>query len=293
MNELKDRLEQCFKSYPVLDEAMMNSKTAELVAMAPENANEETYKLMLSCLDLTTLSAVDTVDKVQGMANKVNQFQSKYPQLPNVGAICVYPALVSTVRETLTVNGVDIASVAGGFPASQTFIEIKVAETSLAVMEGADEIDMVLGVGEFLAGNYDKAFEDISEVKAACGTAKLKVILETGALKTAENIYKASIIALEAGADFIKTSTGKEIAAASPEAAFVMTSAIKAFAEKSNKKIGFKPAGGISTAEEALKYYTVVKEVLGQEWLNNKLFRIGASRLANDLLIKLGVESYF
>lgn len=295
MNDLKDKLQDCFASYPTMDEATMTSKTTELLAKANENANEEVYKLMLSCLDLTTLSAVDTVEKVQTMANKVNDFQSKFPHLPNVGAICVYPALVATVREALTANGVDIASVAGGFPASQTFIEVKVAETSLAVMDGADEIDMVLGVGEFLSGNYDKVFEDISELKAACGSAKLKVILETGALKTAENIYKASIIALEAGADFIKTSTGKEIAAASPEAAFVMTSAIKAFQEKSNKKVGFKPAGGISTTEEALKYYTIVKEVLGQDWLNNKMFRIGASRLANDLLTTLGYEgeTYF
>lgn len=295
MNDLRDRLEACFKSYPSLDEATVLSSTANFVAKANENANIDTYKLILSCLDLTTLSAVDTVEKVQNMAQKVNNFQSKFPEFPNVGAICVYPAMVAAVRESLTTNGVDIASVAGGFPASQTFIEVKVAETSLAVMDGADEIDMVLGVGEFLSGNFEKVFEDISELKAACGSAKLKVILETGALKTVENIYKASIIALEAGADFIKTSTGKEIAAASPEAAFVMTTAIKAFEEKSNKKIGFKPAGGISTTEEALKYYTIVKEVLGEEWLNNHLFRIGASRLANDLLVSLGYEgeTYF
>lgn len=294
MNDLKDRIDACIKSYPAMDENTVKTETANLVAKAGENANADTYKTILSCLDLTTLSAIDTVEKVQGMAEKVNKFQSKYPDYPNVGAICVYPAMVASVRESLKAQGVDIASVAGGFPASQTFIEIKVAETSLAVMDGADEIDMVLGLGDFLVGNYEKAFEDISEVKAACGNAKLKVILETGALKTTENIYNASILAMEAGADFIKTSTGKEIAAASPEAAYIMTKAIKEFTAKSGRKIGFKPAGGISTTDEALKYYTIVKENLGEEWLNNNLFRIGASRLANDILLSLGhSEVYF
>lgn len=293
MNELKNRLDACIKSYPAMDDATMTSKTAALVALANDNANTDTYKTILSCLDLTTLSAVDTVEKVQTMVNKVNDFKSNFADLPNVGAICVYPALVATVREALSTNGVDIASVAGGFPASQTFIEIKVAETSLAVMDGADEIDMVLGVGEFLSGNYEKVFEDISEIKAACGDAKLKVILETGALVSAENIYTASILAMEAGADFIKTSTGKELPAASCEAAYVMTFAIKEFEKKSGKKIGFKPAGGISTTDEALKYYTIVKENLGEAWLNNKLFRIGASRLANNLLETLGEKAYF
>lgn len=295
MNELIKKLDACIKSYNGMDDATMLSKTTEIVAKSGKEANEDTYKLILSCLDLTTLSATDTVEKVQGMVNKVNHFQTNFSDYPNVGAICVYPALVATVRESLKVNGVDIASVTGGFPASQTFIEIKVAETSLAVMDGADEIDMVLGIGEFLTGNLEKCFEDISEIKAACGTAKLKVILETGALKTAENIYNASIIAMEAGADFIKTSTGKEIDAASPEAAYVMTKAISEFTAKSGRKVGFKAAGGISTTEEALKYYTIVKENLGDEWLNNKLFRIGASRLANSLLVSLGHtgETYF
>lgn len=293
--ELNNKLDACIKSYQGIDDATMNKKTAEIVAKAGEDANKETYKLILSCLDLTTLSAVDTVEKVQNMVYKVNLFQSKFPEYPNVGAICVYPALVAAVRESLNVNGVDIASVAGGFPAAQTFIEVKVAETSLAVLDGADEIDMVLGVGEFLSGNYDKCFEDIAEIKAACGNAKLKVILETGALKTAENIYNASIIAMEAGADFIKTSTGKEISAASPEAAYVMTKAIREFTAKSGRKVGFKAAGGISTTEEVLKYYAIVKENLGKEWLNNKSFRIGASRLANNLLENLGYEgeTYF
>jgi len=291
--ELNDKLDECIKSYQGMDDATMNAKTAEIIAQANDFANIDTYKTLLSCLDLTTLSVEDTVEKVQNMAYKVNLFQSKYPAYPNVGAICVYPALVAPVREALNANGVDIASVAGGFPASQTFIEVKVAETSLAVMDGADEIDMVLGVGEFLSGNFDKCFEDITEIKAACGNAKLKVILETGVLKSADNIYKASIIAMEAGADFIKTSTGKEVAAASPEAAFVMTSAIKDFTARSGRKVGFKPAGGISTAEEALKYFAIVNENLGQEWLNNNYFRIGASRLANDLMKALGEEAYF
>ena len=295
MNDLVERLDACINNYQGIDDATMNSKTAEIVAKADKVASADIYKLILSCLDLTTLSVLDTVEKVQGMVNKVNQFQTSFPDYPNVGAICVYPALVATVRESLKVNGVDIASVAGGFPAAQTFIEVKVAETSLAVMDGADEIDMVLGVGEFLSGNLEKCFEDISEIKAACGNAKLKVILETGALKTAKNIYNASIIAMEAGADFIKTSTGKEVAAASPEAAYVMTKAISEFTAKSGRKVGFKAAGGISTTEEVLKYYTIVKENLGEEWLNNNYFRIGASRLANNLLASLGYtgETYF
>ena len=293
MNELQDRLTSCIKSYKGLDDATVAAQTGAIVANAKNYANTETYKTILSCLDLTTLSVLDTVEKVQKMANKVNQFQANFPNYPNVGAICVYPAMVATVRENLTVNGVDIASVAGGFPASQTYIEVKIAETSLAVMDGADEIDMVLGVGEFLSGNMEKVFEDISEIKAACGNAKLKVILETGALISAENIYTASILAMEAGADFIKTSTGKEIAAATPEAAYVMTTAIKEFMDKSGRMVGFKPAGGISTPEEALKYYAIVKENLGDKWLNNSYFRIGASRLANNLLEALGEKAYF
>lgn len=291
--EFIEKLQNAIQSYPALDAAAVEVKTSELVAKASQNANIDTYKLLLNCLDLTTLSVSNTVEKVAEMVEKVNNFQSKYPELPNVGAICVYPAMVATVRENLKTQGVDIVSVAGGFPASQTFIEVKVAETCLAVMDGADEIDMVLGVGEFLSGNYDTVFEDISEIKAACGNAKLKVILETGALVSPEKIYIASIIALEAGADFIKTSTGKEVTAATVEAAYVMTLAIKAYCEKSGEKVGFKAAGGISTAEEALKYYTIVKENLGQEWLNNSLFRIGASRLANDLMVALGEKSYF
>ncbi len=291
--ELLEKIQNAIASYPTLEAATVEANTAALVAKASENANLDTYKLLLNCLDLTTLSVSDTVEKVAAMAEKVNNFQTKYPALPNVGAICVYPAMVNTVRESLKASGVNIASVAGGFPAAQTFIEVKVAETALAVGDGADEIDMVLGVGEFLSGNYDIVFEDIAEIKAACGRAKLKVILETGALVSPEKIYVASIIALEAGADFIKTSTGKEVTAATVEAAYVMTLAIKAFAKKSGKKIGFKPAGGISTTDEALKYFTVVKENLGAEWLNNHLFRIGASRLANDLMLALGEESYF
>jgi len=291
--ELLNKVQEAIQSYPQIDAASVAKNTAEIVEKAAENAQKDVYKTLLSCLDLTTLSVSDTEEKVKAMVNKVNQFQSNYPDLPNVGAICVYPAMVPTVRQNLKVQGVDIASVAGGFPAAQTFVEVKVAETSLAVMEGADEIDMVLGVGEFLSGNYDKVFEDITEIKAACGEAKLKVILETGALEKPERIYTAAIIALEAGADFIKTSTGKEVSAATVEAAYVMTLAIKAFEKKSGKKIGFKPAGGISTTEEAVKYYTIVKENLGEAWLNNGLFRIGASRLANDLMTSLGEKAYF
>ena len=223
------------------------------------------------------------------MVEKVNNFEENFPDIPNVGAICVFPAMVSTVKATLT-EPIGIAAVSAGFPASQTFIEVKVAETGMCVMEGATEIDVVISVGKFLAGKYDEVFEELTEIKSACRDAHLKVILETGALKTAANIKKASILAMAAGADFIKTSTGKIPVAATPEATFIMCTAIKEWNEKTGAKVGYKPAGGIATAEDAVKHYTLVKEILGDEWLNNKLFRFGASSLANKLLSSIRQE---
>jgi deoxyribose-phosphate aldolase len=220
------------------------------------------------------------------MVNKVNEFKKVFPHLPNVAAICVYPALVPVVKEHLKEN-VGIAAVAGGFPASQTFIEVKIAETAMCVLEGATEIDVVISIGQFLEENYEIVHEELTEIKASCRHAHLKVILETGALKTATNIMKASILAMESGADFIKTSTGKIPVAATLEATYVMCHAIKEWNEKNNIKVSYKPAGGIVTTVDAIKHYTLVKEILGNEWLNNTMFRFGASRLANNLLTSI------
>ena len=215
---------------------------------------------------------------------KVNEFDNEFPDMKNVAAICVYPNFADIVKNTLQVDGINIACVSGGFPSSQTFIEVKVAETALAIADGADEIDIVISIGKFLSGDYETMCEEIQELKEVCKERHLKVILETGALKTASNIKKASILSMYSGADFIKTSTGKQQPAATPEAAYVMCEAIKEYYQKINNKIGFKPAGGINTVNDAIIYYTIVKEILGEEWLNNRLFRLGTSRLANLLL---------
>jgi deoxyribose-phosphate aldolase len=225
---------------------------------------------------------------------KVNQFDDAYPDLPHMATICVYPNFAKTVAETLEVDGVEIACVSGSFPSSQTFTEIKIAETALAIKDGATEIDMVMPVGKFLSGNYEDVADEIAEMKAVCGEHKMKVILETGCLKTASNIKKAAIIAMYGGADYIKTSTGKVEPAATPEAAYVMCQAIKEYYEKTGIQIGFKPAGGLNSVMDALIYYTIVKEVLGNEWLTNQWFRLGTSRLANLLLSEiLGREEKF
>ena len=259
-----------------------------------ENDNVEVYKKCLNLIDLTTLNGDDTTEKVKTMVEKVNNFSKNYSNIPNVAAICVYPALVETVKENLT-QKLGIAAVSAGFPASQTFIEVKIAETALSVQAGASEIDVVISVGKFLEKNYDEVFDELQEIKDACGESHLKVILETGALKTAENIKKASVLAMEAGADFIKTSTGKITVSATLEATYVMCKAIKEWYEKTGEKVGYKPAGGISTTEEAVKHYTIVKQILGNDWLNNNSFRFGASRLANNLLSSIlgKEEKYF
>lgn len=259
-----------------------------------ENNNQEIYKFLFNTIDLTTLKATDSPRSVADFTERVNAFEEEYPQLKNVAAICVYPNFAQVVRTVLEVSDVEIACVSGGFPSSQTFDEIKIAETSLAVEGGADEIDIVLNVGNFLDGDYEAVCDEISEQKEACRGGRLKVILETGALKTAENIKAASVLALYSGADFLKTSTGKEYPGASLEAAYVMAQAIKEYHEKTGRMVGFKAAGGVATTEDAVKYYTVIKEVLGEEWLTNEYFRLGASRLANNLLSDiLGKETKF
>lgn len=258
-----------------------------LVEKAPEHRTEEVKRLLLSCIDLTSLDTTDTDRRIMQWIEKVNALDNEHPDLPHVAAVCVYPKFADITRQTLQVEGVDIACVAGGFPSSQTFIEVKVAETALAVADGADEIDIVLSVGSFLAGDYETLCDEIAEIKAACGTAKLKVILETGALGSLEQVKRAAILSMYAGADFIKTSTGKMQPAATPEAAYVMCQAIREYHQKTGRRIGFKPAGGINTVDEAVNYYTIVREVLGEEWLNKDLFRIGTSRLTNRLLSEL------
>lgn len=259
-----------------------------------ENMNLEVYKFLFNTIDLTTLRSTDSPSSVAQFVERVNAFDQEYPQLKNVAAICVYPNFAQVVRTVLDVTGVDVACVSGCFPSSQSFIEVKIAETSLAVEGGADEIDIVLNMGNFLDGDYEEVFDEISEQKAACRDALLKVILETGALKTAANIKAASVLSILAGADFLKTSTGKEYPGASLEAAYVMCSVIKEYYEATGKMIGFKCSGGVRTTEEAVKYYTLVKHVLGEEWLTNEYFRIGASGLANALLTDiLGQETKF
>ena len=252
-----------------------------------DNNTIEVKKQIFNCIDLTTLKCTDSEESVMRFTEKVNELDDKHPDLKNVAAICVYPNFAKIVNDTLQVDNVEIACVAGGFPSSQTFQEIKIAETAMAIHDGATEIDIVLSVGKFLSGDYEGVCDEIQELKSVCGDKHLKVILETGALKSAENIKKASILSIYSGADFIKTSTGKESPAATPEAAYVMCQTIKEYYQKTGRKIGLKPAGGINTMHDALVYYTIVKEVLGEEWLTNKLFRIGTSRLANICLSEI------
>lgn len=273
------------KKYPVkIDDNLVKEKVAEIISdNFKENNNKETYALLYSCIDLTSLNTTDSKEDIWKFTQDVNDFEGS-SDMPNVAAICVFPNFVETVKEALTAQDVKIASVSGGFPSSQTFPEVKIAETALAVANGADEIDIVINVGMFLSENYEEMCEEIDEIKHACREAHLKVILETGALKTASNIKKAALLSLYSGADFLKTSTGKVYEGASLEAAYVMCTAIKEYYEKTGRKAGFKASGGISTTEDAVKYYSVIKAVLGEEWCNNELFRIGASRLAGNLI---------
>lgn len=265
----------------------IQSELAAIKAKAEMNNTREMQSLAFSCIDLTTLNSTDTKSHVKAFTSRVNDFANDYPSLPNVAAICVHPNMVDTVKEVLNVEEVNIAAVAGGFPASMTFIEMKVKEAQMAVERGADEIDIVLPLWAFLDGNKLICEEEIITIKEAIGDAHLKVILETGALAEPDKIHHASLLAMESGADFIKTSTGKMSPAATPEAAIVMCHAIKDFWMKTGKKVGFKPAGGISTTEDAVLFLTIVQEILGDEWMNPNLFRIGASRLANNLLSDL------
>ena len=276
------------------DNAVREAVTKLIAEKVSQNDTLEVKKFLMGSIELTTLKTTDSEESVLAFTERVNDFDAQYPDLPHVATICVYPCFAKVVSESLEVDGVEIACVSGSFPSSQALIEVKVAETALAVKDGATEIDIVMPVGKFLSGDYEGVCDDISELKEACGEAPMKVILETGDLKTGSNIKKASILSMYAGADYIKTSTGKEKISATPEAAYIMCQAIKEYYDKTGIQIGFKPAGGLNTVTDALIYYTIVKEILGEKWLTNKWFRIGTSRLANLLLSEvIGEEVKF
>lgn len=270
---------------PLTDDQAVADKVKEIIEKhAADNNTPDVHRFLFSSIDLTTLNATDSPASVADFTEKVNSFEDQYPELPSVAAICVYPNFAQVVRTVLDVSSVRVACVSGGFPSSQTFSEVKVAETALAIEGGADEIDIVLNLGNFLDGDYQEVSDEIEEQKSACRNGRLKVILETGALKSAANIQAASILALYSGADFLKTSTGKGYPGASLEAAYVMARCIKEYHEKTGRMVGFKASGGVATTADAVAYYTIIKEVLGDAWLTPEYFRIGASRLANNLL---------
>ena len=290
------KYEQALSKYRtnISDDEVRNAVRQIIAEKVHENDTTEVKKFLLGSVELTTLKTTDSEDSVLAFTEKVNKFDETYPDLPHVATICVYPCFAKTVSESLEVDGVEIACVSGSFPSSQALIEVKVAETALAIKDGATEIDIVMPVGKFLSGDYEGVADEIEELKEVCGEHKMKVILETGCLKTAENIKKASLLAMYAGADYIKTSTGKLEPAATPEAAYVMCQAIKEYYDETGIQIGFKPAGGLNSVMDALIYYTIVKEVLGEKWLTNEWLRLGTSRLANLILSEVvGEETKF
>ena len=294
--EEKNKIEQVLSQYnlDITDEEVREAVKTIIAEKVPLNDTHEVKKFLMGSVELTTLKTTDSETSVMAFTEKVNQFEEQYPDLPHVATICVYPKFAKTVSETLEVEGVEVACVSGSFPSSQSLIEVKTVETSLAVKDGATEIDIVMNVGAFLEGDYDTVVDEIQQQKEACGEQAMKVILETGCLKTAKNIKIASLLSMYGGADYIKTSTGKLEPAATPEAAYVMCQAIKEYYEQTGVQIGFKPAGGLNSVMDALIYYTIVKEVLGEKWLTNKWFRMGTSRLANLLLSEvIGEEVKF
>ena len=292
----KSRIEEALNKYnlEISDEEVKEAVKKIIAEKVHENDTLEVKKFLMGSVELTTLKTTDSDESVMAFTERVNQFDEQYPNLPHVATICVYPRYAKIVSETLEVDGVEVACVSGSFPSSQSLIEVKTVETSLAIKDGATEIDMVLAVGAFLSGDYETVCDEIQQMKEACGDKKMKVILETGDLVTSTNIKTASLLAMYSGADYIKTSTGKEKISATPEAAYVMCQAIKEYYDETGNIIGFKPAGGINSVMDALIYYTIVKEVLGEKWLTNKLFRLGTSRLANLLLSEVtGEETKF
>ena len=295
-DDTQSKYEEMLKLYDTqVNDADVQAAVAQITAeKVSQNNTHEVKKFLLGSIELTTLSTTDTAEKVLQMVEKVNQFDRDYPDLPHVAAICVYPVFTELVSNSLEVDGVAITNVSGNFPSSQARMEVKVAETQLAIADGATEIDIVMPVGKFLSEDYEGVCDDINELKQACGDVPMKVILETGDLENDSNIMKAALLSMYAGADYIKTSTGKEKVSATPEAAYVMCQAIKAYYDKTGIQIGFKPAGGINSVMDAITYYTIVKEVLGEKWLTNQWFRMGTSRLTNLLLSEiLGKETKF
>lgn len=280
------KIDQALGKYNLnVDEEEVRYKIKELIAeKVPENDTIDVKKFLLSSVELTSLHTADTEESILAMVEKVNKFDSAYPDLPHVATICTYPNFANLVRNTLEIDGVEIAVVSGSFPSSQTFMEVKVAETALAIKDGATNVDIVLPVGKYLSEDYEGVADDINELKQTCGEIPMKVILETCDLPTLSDVKKAAILAMYSGADYIKTSTGKEKAGATPEGVFVMCQAIKEYYDETGIMIGLKPAGGINTVMDAVIYYTIVKEILGEKWLTNELFRLGTSRLTNLLL---------
>lgn len=288
-----NKYEQTLAKYNTnIDDNAVRDAVRKIIAeKVSANDTIDVKKFLFGSIELTTLKTTDSDTSVLAFTERLNDFDNQYPDMPHVATVCVYPCFANTVAESLEVDGVEIACVSGAFPSSQARIEVKIAETSLAVADGATEIDIVMPVGKFLSGDYEGVCDDIAELKAACGeNVPMKVILETGALKTATNIKKAALLSMYAGADYIKTSTGKLQPAATPEAAYVMCQAIKEYYDETGIQIGFKPAGGINSVMDAIIYYTIVKEVLGEKWLTNKWFRLGTSRLANMLLSEIKGE---
>ena len=288
-NDDKSKYEEALEQYDTtLNDADVQAAVKQIIEeKVPQNDTRDIKKFLFGSIELTTLSTTATEEKVLRMVEKVNQFDREYPDIPHVAAVCVYPVFTELVANSLEVDGVQITNVCGNFPSSQARMEVKVAETQLAVADGATEIDIVMPVGKFLSDDYEGMCDDISEMKQACGSVPMKVILETGDLQSCSNIKKAALLSMYAGADYIKTSTGKEKVSATPEAAYVMCKAIKEYYDKTGIQIGFKPAGGINSVMDAIIYYTIVKEVLGEKWLTNQWFRMGTSRLANLLLSEI------
>ena len=287
--ELRSKYDQALSKYNCnVDEAAVAAALKKIVEeRVPKNDTEKIKKFLFSCVCMTTLTTQDSAESVLKLVEKVNQFANEYPDMPHVATVVTYPRFAKLVAESLEVEGVIPTVVSGAFPSSQALIEIKVAETKLAVQDGAKNVDIVMHVGEFLAGDYETVCDEISEQKAACGEVPMKVILETGDLLNLSNVKKASLLSMYAGADYIKTSTGKEKIGATPEAVYVMCQAIKEYYEETGIMVGLKPAGGINTAKDALTYYSIVEEVLGEKWLTDYYFRLGTSRLPNLVLSDL------
>ena len=280
-----------FKHTPAIDQVGIEERVSRFNTRSlKKNTKLTGLKLALNMIDLTTLEGKDTDGKVKQMCIKAMHVADDIPGLPTVAAVCVYPNHVKTAKQILKDSQVKIASVATAFPSGNSTLQIKLDDTKLAVDSGADEVDMVISSGEFLKGNYNFVFDEIAAIKNACGKARLKVILETGELSTLDNVRKASEIAIYAGADFIKTSTGKIQPAATMPVTLVMLETIKDYYLKTNVMIGMKPAGGISTAKNALQYLVMLYETLGPKWMTNEWFRFGASSLANDIVLQLGKE---